>query len=184
MIRGEIEAHYRSLWGEPSRRARFSTGAMAVEILKWAAAQTREGVALYATLGASTMTGPRTGHRAEFYMGLSPECDDVAPALADLTVKVDENESDIGHGHTISYPKPLWPGTSMKSLLVMEPPVPIVPTLKLQDGTHVHYLQAVPIHDSELQFKQRHGPEGLLRAWQKIQVPFWDPARRDPELVG
>lgn len=183
MIRDEIEAHYRSLWGEPSRRARFSKGRAAVDVLKWSASQTREGVTVYATLGASTIGEPRIGRRVEFYIGLAPECDDVAPALVDLTAKIDEDEPDIRHGHTISYPEPLWRGTRMKTLLVMRPPVSIVPMLKLRDGTHVDYLQAVPIYGSELQLKQERSPEGLLRAWQKRQVPFWDPSRREPDLL-
>jgi hypothetical protein len=48
-----VRKHYRELWGEPSRVAEHIFRRQAFQIWKWDADRTAEGVALYATIGAS-----------------------------------------------------------------------------------------------------------------------------------
>ncbi|MGH9139339.1 MAG: BlaI/MecI/CopY family transcriptional regulator [Acidimicrobiales bacterium] len=79
---------YRAHWGEPSRRARFEVGEFDIEVYKWAADANPEGVALYATVGASgrPMVGRDVNHRVEFFLGLVPERDDVRERDADAVL--------------------------------------------------------------------------------------------------
>jgi hypothetical protein len=55
--------------------------------------------------------------------------------------------------------------------------------LTLADGTHIEFLQALPIFDSEFAFKTDHGAEALLDRWEKSRVPFWDPNRTPAPAV-
>lgn len=42
---------------------------------------------------------------------------------------------------------------------------------------HVEFMQAVPIFESELAYKARHGARELLEHWQESGVAFWNPGR-------
>jgi len=64
--------------------------------------------------------------------------------------------------------------------LVMRPVSDIIQPLTLADGTHIEFLQALPIFDSEMAYKTEHSAEALLERWHRAKVPFWDP-NRTPE---
>lgn len=173
---------YRAHWGEPSRRAPFEVGELSIEVYKWAADANPEGVALYATIGASAwpLAGRDPNHRVEFFLGLAPERDDVASALAALGLYSAREGVALDHGDTVPADGPLWPGTPMETLLVLRPLrdfLPPPPPLELPDGLHVDFLQAVPLFDAEGAFKAEHGAAALLDRWEKAGVPFWNPER-------
>lgn len=170
---------YRAHWGEPSRQARFEVGEFDIEVYKWAADANPEGVAIYATVGASSrpMVGREPNHRVEFFLGLVPERDDVASALAALGLYSARKGAALDHGHTVPADGPLWPGTQMQTFLVLHPLSDFLPALELPDGLHVDFLQAVPLFDAERAFKSEHGAEALLDRWQNAGVPFWNPER-------
>jgi len=170
---------YRAHWGEPSRQARFEVGEFDIEVYKWAADANPEGVALYATIGASArpMAGRDPSHRVEFFLGLVPERDDVASALAALGLYSAREGTELDHGHTVPADGPLWPGTPMQTFLVLHPLSDFLPPLELPDGLHVDFLQAVPLFDAERAFKAEHGAEALLARWERDGVPFWNPER-------
>jgi hypothetical protein len=170
---------YRAHWGEPSRQARFEVGEFDIEVYKWAADANPEGVALYATIGASArpMVGHDPNHRVEFFLGLVPERDDVASALAALGLYSAREGVALDHGHTVPADGPLWPGTPMRTFIVLRPLSDFLPPLELPDGLHVDFLQAVPLFDAERAFKSEHGAEALIERWEQAGVPFWDPER-------
>lgn len=176
---------YAARWGEPARKANFQVGEFSVDIYKWSAESTPEGVNLYATAGASSwpMTGRTPGHRVEFFLGLLPAMDAVASPLAALALYAAREKVAVDHGHTVPGDGPLWPTTEMRRFLVMRPLGDIIQPLTLSDGTHVDFLQALPIYESEFAYKTEHGAEALLELWEQSQVPFWDP-NRAPEPVG
>lgn len=173
---------YRAHWGEPSRQAGFAKDNHQIEIGKWDASANGEGVTIYATLGASAadMPGAARGHRVEYFVGLEPGRDEVASALAALGLYARREGEQVDHGHTVPADGPLWSGTSMSTFLVLRQVGEILPALTLPDGVHVEFLQAVPIFDSERHFKSTHSVEDLLRRWEDVGTPFWDP-RRHPE---
>jgi hypothetical protein len=170
---------YRAHWGEPSRRARFEFGEFDIEIDKWAADANPEGVAIYATVGASErpMMGRDPNHRVEFFLGLAPERDDVASALAGLGLYSAREGVPVDHGHTVPAVRPLWPETQMQTFLVLHPLRDFLPPLELPEGLHVDFLQAVPLFDAERAFKSEYGAEALLERWERAGVPFWNPER-------
>lgn len=172
---------YQARWGEPTRRARFEVEEFDIEIYKWAADANLEGVALYATIGASArpMVGRDPNHRVEFFLGLIPERDDVAGALAALGLYSFREGVALDHGHTVPAEGPLWLGTQMRTLMVLRPLSAFLPPLQLVEGLHVDFLQVVPLFDSERAFKSEHGAEALLDRWEEAGVPFWNP-ERDP----
>lgn len=178
-VRDLCQAH----WGEPSRRARFEVGEFGIEIYKWAADADPEGVALYATIGASTrpMLGRDPNHRVEFFLGLVPERDDVGSALAALGLYSAREGVTLDHGHTVPADGPLWPGTPMRTFMVLRPLSDFLPPLELPDGLHVDFLQAIPLFDAERAFNSEHGAEALLQRWERDGVPFWN-AERAPSV--
>jgi hypothetical protein len=172
---------YRSRWGEPSRNARFDVGEFAIEVLKWDAVASLEGVALYATLGASSrsLAGDDPRHRIEFFVGLLPEQDGIASAFAALGLYSAREHVALDHGHTVPAGEPLWPGSAMEAFLVVRPRADFLPALDLSDGLHVEFLQAIPTFESELAFKSEHGADALMQRWEEMGVRFWDPDRGD-----
>lgn len=60
-----VRESYVGLFGQPSRNASFEVGPYRIEVFKWDAELTHEGVAIYATLGASewTVAGIPETHR-------------------------------------------------------------------------------------------------------------------------
>lgn len=183
-----IERHYASYWGSPSRRASFSgPGDQTVEILKWDANVNPEGVALYATIGASfgSADDDTPSHRVEFIVGLLPEDDEVAKSLALLAMYPSTEKGSVDHGHTVTFAEPVLPGTDMRTFLILRQRRElheILPALPLRSGIHVEFLKAIPIFPSELEFKKAHGLDGLLDRWEDAKVPFWNP-KRSPSLT-
>ena len=72
MITGAVRDLYIARWGEPSRKAAFRVAGLEVEVYKWDAEASPEGVALYATIGSSAhpMAGRDPKHRVEYFLGL------------------------------------------------------------------------------------------------------------------
>jgi hypothetical protein len=178
----EVHELYRTRWGEPSRTASFCTRDLEIEVLKWDAASSPEGVALYATVGASArpLAGEDPRHRVELFLGLLPEQDDVASPLAALGLYPAVERVALDHGHTVPADEPLWPGTTMAAFLVVRPRPDFLSPQELASGLHVEFLHAIPIFESERAFKVEHGAEALLRRWEAERVPFWASDRADP----
>jgi hypothetical protein len=170
---------YRARWGEPTRKARFDIGDFGIEILKWDADANPEGVALYATVGASDwpLADRDPDHRVEFFVGLLPPQDAIASALAALGLYPAREGVALDHGHTVPAGKPLWPGSQMESFFVVRPRPDFLPALELQGALHVEFLQAIPVFEPELAFKRKHGAEALLGRWEEADVHFWDSHR-------
>lgn len=181
----EVRKHYLRLWGEPSRTAEFRIEGRGVEIYKWDAARNPEQVNLYVTLGISNypLPGHGPGHRLEFFLGLNPAQDGVAKPLAMVGLDPVLHGTELAHGHTVTYPEPLWKGTKMRSFLILRPVTEIVPPLVLNPTLDVEFLQAIPLFPSEVAFKSKHRIDGLLDRWRAAKVPFWNPNRQADPLT-
>ncbi len=180
MIFDRVRSHYVNQpgWGEPSREAEYTFGDETYEVYKWDAKRHPDGVNFYATNGASSYVPASRKHRFEIFMGLLPEADDVALSLAKAASFPTREKTDVSDGDTITFQDPLWPGTAMRSLLITRPLQELVPQLKLEDGTHAEFLQALPLHDSELALIKKEGPEALLERWRSApRVKYWNPNR-------
>ena len=177
MMVGAVRDLYVARWGEPSRKAAFRVAGLEVEVYKWNAEVNPEGVTLYATIGSSAhaVAGRDTKHRVEYFLGLLPP---KTPWLARLRRWPCTQTRGGGPGPTrVPTDGPLWPGTDMRCFLVLRPLSNVIPPLELADGMHVEFMQAIPIFESELAYKARHGAKDLLEHWQQTGVAFWDPGR-------
>ena len=104
MILGAVRDLYVARWGEPSRKAAFRVAGLEVEICKWDADATPEGVTLYATIGSSAqpMAGHDPKHRVEYFLGLLPPKDAVASPLAALALYSVREGVTVSHGVTVA----------------------------------------------------------------------------------
>jgi hypothetical protein len=180
-----VRETYVARWGKPTRTALFKAEKYAVEVLTWDAEANREGVALYATVGASSLTleGRPPEQRSEFFTGLQPARDEIAGALAALSLYGVREGVVLHHGHTVPSEEPLWTGSQMSTLLVVRARPGFLPPLVLPDELLVEFLQAIPIFETERAYKKVHGVEALMSLWEKAHTPFWNPDR-DPNPVA
>jgi len=178
LIVDEVRRHYLKLWGEPSRKASFNVLGHAIEVYKWESTRNTEQVNIYATLGASAHALPKgaPAHRLEYFVGLEPAEDGIAKPLAMAALDPVLHKTELDHGHSVTYPEPLWPGTDMHSLLVLRPVIQIVPPF-VTDGLHVDFMQMIPVYPSEVEFKTATRIDALIELWQSARVAFWDPNR-------
>jgi hypothetical protein len=184
-IDGAVAQHYERLFGLPSRRAEFDVRGLPIKVLVWDPGRDREGVYLYATIGASRRPVGDAGsaHRFELFAGSLPDEPKIAGMLSLVAAYPSLFGEPLGHGHSVPFDEPLWPGTAMQMVLLATPVEAIIPRLELPDGSHVEFLQALPAYKSEIEFKAAHGVDQLTVAWQRQAVPFWDPRRPRPRLA-
>jgi suppressor of fused protein SUFU len=123
------------------------------------------------------VSGGHLAGRLEYFLGLLPPRGAVASPLAALTLYSVREGIAVNHGDTVPADGPLWPGTDMPRFLVLRPIGDVVSPLELPDGMHVEFMQAIPIFETELAFKARHGASELLEYWQESGVAFWNPVR-------
>jgi hypothetical protein len=89
----------------------------------------------------------------------------------------ERQQEELDHGHSVSYQEPLGQSTGMRSFLLVRQADAIIPDLALDAGLHVEFLQAIPLFESELDYKKAHGTPALLEHWRLHQVPFWNSTR-------
>lgn len=172
-----ISEYYFKKYGSPCRQAEFKakTGGK-IEVYKWDENQTDEEVAIYATSGASTMLGnPEVG--CEFFIGLTPEVDDVAQALAEVALNGTGSSAIPKPGDSTTLAYPLWEGTKASTFLFSEGDE-IIPPMRI-GIKNIVFLQLVPLFHSEIEFKKAKGVEALWSAFESNQVPYWDSGREE-----
>lgn len=158
-------------WGSPDRNARFATGSSLVEVLKYDAQSTNEGVVIYAT----ATSGPSaSGHLNEFVLGLDVAHDEVADPLARLCVFA--RTTPVHHGDSVPIDGPLWPGTAFRRFLAMRQIEPILGPFDL-DGRHIEFMNAIPIYESEVPIKATLGADGFIDELRRQGFGFWDSTR-------
>jgi hypothetical protein len=177
--------HYEAEWGPSSRRAQFDVRGLPLRVLVWDADRNPEGVFLYATVGASRrpLGDSSSGHRFELFAGVIPDEPQLAKVLSLAAAYPALFGEPLGHGHSVPYDAPLWPGTEMRMVMVVRPEQEILGPLDLSDGSHVEFLDTVPVYEEEVEYKATHGVDLLRTAWRNADVPFWDPRRRRPRLI-
>jgi hypothetical protein len=175
----DIESYYHQQWGDPSREALFETDELALRVLKWSAAAATGGVNLYATVGVSNHppTSAGSGHRKEFFIGFTPECDDIAWPLAQLAGYSCTSGKELGPGHIYRAPDSLLPSGAFSGFALITPLQDWYEPVLLSDGRHVDLLMAIPMFNDELDFAARRGVDDLLDVMSERAVPFWKPVR-------
>lgn len=170
-----ISNYYISKYGNPEREAEFvSPEGKKILIYKWNEDQTGEGVAMYATIGASHSLGCEQ-HTCEFFIGMTPSADNVVQALAEVALHGNGSDKIPDSGDTLTLVYDLWEGTKAKSFMFTDGEE-ILPPLS-ENGKHVEFIQLIPLFDSELQYKKEHGEEFLWDRFEEKEVPYWDSSR-------
>jgi hypothetical protein len=163
-------------WGKPDRYARFETEPNLVEVLKYDAETTKEGVVIYAT----ATSGPSpSGHFTEFILGLDTAHDDVADPLARLAAFA--RSTAVHDGDTVPIDRPLWAGSEFRRFLTMHQVESIIGPFDI-DGRHVQFMNAIPIYEAEVAIKGALGGRRFLDELRRQGIGFWDAAR--PALSG
>ncbi|MEZ0070548.1 hypothetical protein ABIA32_006601 [Streptacidiphilus sp. MAP12-20] len=182
-MNASIVEHVVSKWGEPTRRAEFHGMGNHISILKWSAEQTDEGVALYLTIGGSRrLIDAGNRRRFEFLLGIVPEEDNVAQSLAMLAGAL-LSGINLDKGHTLSLAENLWDGSGFSGYLILPDIDPIIDQFLLDDGSHVEFLPVMPVYRSEIELKGERSGEWLLDAFERHEVPWWDPGRAALEIA-
>lgn len=176
-----IEQYYAGRLGEPARRAEFrSPDGATIEVLKWGEHQTGEGVAMYATVGASSVLGDDRSS-CEFFIGLTPEVDDIASALAEIALHGNGSKAVPALGDSTKLAYPLWKGTQADCCLFTDGKELLPPFVS--GGRHIEFIQLVPLFKSELAFKKQRGEHALWQEFERRGVPYWSSLRK-PALPG
>jgi hypothetical protein len=163
----------RDTWGEADRRAEFVDGGWTIEVLKYEAASTPEGVVIYATASS----GPSaSGHWSEFILGLDTAHDEVAASLASLSLYT-RSTAPLHHGDTVPIGGPPWPGSAFDRFLVMQQVEPVLGPFDI-DERHVEFMTVVPIYPSELPTKASLGADGFLEELRRNGIAPWQGNRR------
>ncbi|MFR9755049.1 suppressor of fused domain protein [Streptomyces sp. TR06-5] len=178
--RVDVRSYYAEDWGTPDREAFFQKGKYIIGVLKWQASDCTQGVNVYATVGASDYSLPGFGmeHRQEFFVGLAPECDEIASPLARLGIYAQLAGRSLAAGHAYSAPQGLIEGSDLSGFILLAPLDGMPAPVELADGRHVDFLMAIPVFKEELEFASKHGVDYLMGAMESSQVPFWNPTRR------
>ena len=154
-------------WGVPDREARFEASEIVVEVLKYEPVKTGEGVVIYVT---STTGRNDAGHFNEFLVGLDGPHDEIADPLARLSAFA--RGTPMHDGDTVPMDAPLWPGTDMRRWMATTQRKAVIGPSTI-DGRHVEFMNAIPIYESELEAKQRLGPDGFLAELRDNGLGFW-----------
>jgi hypothetical protein len=180
-----VTEHYVRELGDSFRRIEYDVRGMPITVMAWTPDNNPQGVHLYATVGASRrpLGESQSGHRFELIGGALPNEPRLAHVLSLAAAYPALFGEPLGHGHSIPYEEPLWPGTDMQKVLVVRPLEDLVSRLELPDGSHVEFLNALPVYEEEVAFKSTHGLDRLRDAWQTGNIPFWDPRRPRPRLL-
>jgi hypothetical protein len=154
-------------WGPPDRRARFTQGAVSIEVYKFEAATTGEGVVIYVTV----TSGPSpSGHWGEFMLGLDVAHDEVAAPLASLSAYA--RATPLHHGDTVPIGDPPWPGSGFSRFLVMRQVDSVLGPFRVGDRS-VEYLTVIPVYESEVEVKAKVGADALIDRFRSQGVAFW-----------
>ncbi|MEW2145889.1 suppressor of fused domain protein [Micromonospora vinacea] len=149
-----------------------------MEVYKWPEEATGEGVTIYATNGASLARPASSGgRRVEFFVGFSPEFDDIAPSMS-LLGSYPQSGGDVSPGQTVTLGGPLWSGAAVSTFLIVPQIEDLLTPLVLPDSTHVHFCQVLPISESELELKRLKGAVWLLGELNDRGIPTWRSGRR------
>lgn len=172
-----VEEYLHARWGEPARSATFWGDGNDVSVSKWDSSQNGEGVTLYVTSGASVrVCDVASGRRIEFVLGFMPEQDDAAKSLAMLAGSV-ASGSNVDRGHTVTLLDEFWPGSQFYSFMILPAIEPTIPLLRLDDGTHVEFLEVMPLYGAELELKKSHSAEWVMGEFNDRNIVWSSPTR-------
>jgi hypothetical protein len=102
--------------------------------------------------------------------------DQETPRLIELLAMLAHYHGDfrLGLGHTLGLGEPWLPNSNCDCLLLSKP-YPFGSELEVCaiNGTHAHFLWALPITNDERAFKVAEGVEALEQRFEDIGLQYW-----------
>lgn len=176
-----VKVYLHRMFGAPEQVFMFPKSPE-VAVVKWSARRTGDDVAFYVTVGACEWhSAAAPTHRQEYFVGLDPEHDSVAAALAAIGSGPFRTGEPV-EAHSAIEGRQLWAGADLDGFLLTGPDEDVLPTLRTKRA-HVAFVQVVPSFAAERRYFEDHGEDALLASWQRIDVPYWDPMRPELPLV-
>lgn len=170
-----VKVYLDRMFGMPQQIFTFPA-APEVAVVKWDSEHTGDDIAFYVTIGASDWyLESSPDHRQEYFVGLDPDQDGIAIALASVGIGPFRTGLPVKPETAIDAGR-LWPGTEMDGFLVTGPDEDVMPTLTTKRA-HVSFVQVVPTFAVEREYYESRGEDALLAAWERLDVPYWDPTR-------
>jgi hypothetical protein len=173
-----VEQHLGRVLGTESGRAGISfLGTERIDVLRFAAGDLTH----YVTLGMSRtpMSGDSElltdGPRAELVLTLRTAQDSVLRRLATLAASPAIEGVVIGPGAGLDVGEPLWDGARFTAVLVGEPTLP--------DVESVRFLSVLPMTPNEAAWKRVHGAAALEERWLIQGLDPRDPLRHEADLA-
>lgn len=184
LILDEVRDHYLAAFGPPTGSDAIRRDGVDIEICRWPAPPGYPGT-LVATLGGAAVISPPPfeSHRLEFYALLSPSLPLIGHVLADLATYPLSERAGLGDSHTVDFQRPLSDLNGMHHVLLIRPNDDFLPSLtSTVSDVHVEFLEVIPVFESEVVFKKKHGVGVLFETWEGRDVPFWNPGRPEIDL--
>ena len=175
----QIEAHYSSVWAQPTARVRWERGPiqeLPSDFVVLMIPRSHETTA-YAT---ECMSQPADVERTELHL-LSREHDEVArDSIAEILTAIahyHRHGQPLGLGHTVNLGRPWLPGSRCTRGLISLPYLD-GPDLEWMAEPEVRFLWLVPVTEEEVEFKKQNGLEALEERFEASQFDYLDPLRR------
>lgn len=175
IVRDEIEAHYKSLFGQPEKRYVYRTKTHSFEVLCWPPHQTGEDVYVFSTLGAAEIMGEHP-KRCEFFFGLDSMPTGVADSLAEVALDGNGTGRTPSSGDTATLAFDLWENTRARTYMFTDGGDEIIPMLQ-KGAAQVEFIQLVPLFPREVEYKKNHGEAALWQHFEANQIAYWDAHR-------
>ena len=165
----EVDAHYREHIGSDVNYVRFLPPDRGlIGVLEWPPGSSRLKVHFYATLGLHALIndGADPKHGFELFTGVKKGSNAFRRAFALMANDLVSEQITVGAGHIVSQDQgPIIEGLPFSSWLMLERFDDLIPTMRLQNGDHIAFLDATPIFQEEADCVRTHGLEALFEVW-------------------
>jgi hypothetical protein len=177
----ELREHYkRMVDGEPVYHDLHTRSGDSIGVFDWPEGSSRLGVHFYASAGASNHGPGARQHAVELFVGVKTGDAAVLEAFADAAMSVRKSNGVPQHGSFISGDWKVIRGRKFTGWILTERPDDLIPELRLQDGRHVVFLDALPVYPEEAEYRNGNRSEELLGIWEDFRVKSWDLDRELP----
>jgi len=186
-----VIAHYQACWGAEPTEHRFDQGPVheqpaGFRVLRFGPTVHR-AMWTYATCGMSGVkTPPADKHYAKHHglelHVLSAQENDSLVELLTIVAWFHTSRELLGHGHTVNFGRPWYPGSECDHGLLSSPYLD-GPSLELRrlGSREVEFLWLIPITEKERDFKMAQGLDALEELFERTSFDYLDPFR--PSVV-
>lgn len=176
----QILAHFEKRWGEAERTYTFATPQIPpqmrpLRICEFALRS--DHLTMYSSIGMSRNPMPKSDalHRVEIFMGSFQENPLLPQVIAMLATYPFTAKTFVGVEHTVPFGSTIIPTSRMTAFVFCRPFYDPQDFWEIKLGTfHIQILWAIPIYESERQFKIRNGWDALRDLFERKGIALGD----------